>query len=143
MSRLPPRYFKVPKYASPAPIMPAVKRLERGSPRLRGLSSKWDKMSIEFRKSHPFCRMCEQEGRDSFVDVVDHVLPRSEYPGLTLEWSNLQGLCRHHDGIKQKMEDFARKHGLLERLTLWCSSFEARPAEFTGGINPQSAFEGK
>lgn len=114
---------------------------KRRGPSERGLGWRWDKMSLSFRRAHPFCRLCEQEGRDGLTDIVDHILPRAEYPGLTFEESNLQPLCRRHDGMKQAMEDFARKHGLLERLPLWCSSVENRPSELTGGITPRSAFD--
>lgn len=132
MSGRPPRFspIRVPKVAVPyyAPKF-------RGSPRRRGYDARWDRLSIAHRRLHPFCRLCEQEGNDGLADRVDHILPRVEYPGLMYEPTNLQSLCNRHDGIKQSMEVFARKNGVLERLTLWCSSLENRPPQFRGGIH--------
>jgi 5-methylcytosine-specific restriction endonuclease McrA len=104
-------------------------REARANPHDRGLDEKWNRLSIRYRKQNPFCRMCEQEGNDAeLVDVVDHILPRREYPALTYTWKNLQGLCRRHDGLKARMEIYARETGLLEMLTVWCEAIENRPA---------------
>lgn len=86
-------------------------------------------MSLRFRRQNPFCRFCAQEGNDAgLVDVVDHIKPRREYPDLKYVWKNLQGLCRRHDGLKARMEAYARETGQLEALPFWCEAIENRPA---------------
>ena len=121
------------------PKAPVVLRMEergkyRSSPRVRGLDVKWDRLSIAFRRRHPFCRMCQQEGRDSLGARVDHILPRREFPDLTYSWRNLQSLCVHHDNLKSKLEYYARETGQVEKLALWCESVEARPRQFRPGL---------
>ena len=96
----------------------------------RGLDSRWERMSIAFRRQNPFCRFCEQRGRDTLAELVDHILPRREYPQLTYVWKNCQSLCRHDDGVKQAMEIYARERGLLEELPLWCADPKSRPERF-------------
>lgn len=60
-------------------------------------------------------------------DVVDHILPLSE-GGAKLDEDNLQPLCnRHHNGLKRKMERYARSQGLLSQLRLWCRDPASRP----------------
>lgn len=105
-------------------------REKRPPNRERGLTDKWARMSIRFRRQNPFCRFCAQEGRDELTAVVDHILPRREYPELTYVWSNCQGLCRHHDGVKQALEIYARERGLLDQLPLWCEDPMKRPERF-------------
>jgi hypothetical protein len=126
-SKRPPRFA----FALPKGIEKAVKTVERSSPRLRGLDTKWDRLSVAFRRKNPFCRFCEQEGRDALAEVVDHMIPRDARPDLTYEWGNLQSLCKlHHDGLKQRMEMHARKIGAVDDLPDWCRYPELRPARF-------------
>ena len=128
----PPRFrVKLPQQA--IAVRPNSREF-RTSPRTRGLDSAWDRTSIAYRRRHPFCRFCDQEGKDSLVDRVDHILPRREYPHLKFEWSNLQGLCTHHDNLKQAMEVHARATGQLEQLPFWCEAIENRPAQFRARI---------
>ncbi len=83
---------------------------------------------MAFRRTNPYCRFCEQEGRDSLADVTDHILPAHEYPHLRYVWDNLQSLCSfHHDNLKQKLELYARKNGLLDKLVEWSADPESRP----------------
>lgn len=124
----PPPTFKV--------WTPPVKRRRRGgpsykdSPRSRGYDGRWDRLSIAFRKKHPFCRWCEQNDRDTLADVVDHILPAADFPDLMYELGNLQSLCTDHHAMKGKMEVFARQHGMLEMLKLWSADMSTRPPQF-------------
>lgn len=102
----------------------------RISARARGYDSRWDRLSVAFRRSHPFCRFCEQEDRDTLTDVVDHIIPAAWRPELKYAWKNLQPLCNdHHNITKQKMERFAALEMRVEELPAWCASLEARPRE--------------
>ena len=85
---------------------------------------------MRFARQNPFCRMCEQEGNDTVLgDVRDHIKPRREYPELTYVWGNIQNICRRHDGLKARMESFARETGQLEKLPFWCEALKNRPKE--------------
>lgn len=90
-------------------------------PRIYG--SRWDKARRSFLRSHPLCRMCEEQGRTTAATVVDHIEPhklkdaiksgnkRSITKAQLLFWdkTNLQPLCKqHHDSTKQRMEKSGR-----------------------------------
>ena len=92
---------------------------------------RWERMSLNFRKKHPFCRFCEQEGYEArLADDVDHIVP-IEDGGAKLDVTNLQSLCRrHHNGLKRRLQEHARKHGMLEMLPKWCAEPRSRP-DFT------------
>lgn len=108
----------------------AIQPLIRGSPRARGYDRRWDRLSIVFRRRHPFCRFCIQEGNDATPGTVaDHILAVVEFPELKYEWKNLQSLCDPHNlSTKARLELLARRTGDFGRMILWCSSLEARQA---------------
>lgn len=41
-----------------------------------------------------YCPICSEKYRDRGGRTIDHKLPRSQYPWLSLEWSNLWVICR-------------------------------------------------
>lgn len=104
-----------------------------GAPRsnagTRGYDHIWSKLSERFRRKHPFCRFCEQQGREiGPADLVDHIIPVKDRPDLRLTWSNLQSLCRsHHEGTKARLEAYARENDMLHMLPEWCANPESRP----------------
>jgi len=55
---------------------------------------------------HPICKHCEEAGRVTAAQDVDH---RTPFQGLDdplrLDWNNLQSLCRHHHNIKTRREN--------------------------------------
>lgn len=128
----PPRF----KLQSPAPS--AIEKLprlsfdhRRGSAHQRGYGSRWNRLSIAYRKKHPFCEWCIQEGRpDVLTALVDHMIPVVDRPELLLDWKNLFALCEGCHGRKFSMELCARNHGLLDQLPSWCKDPEARPPQF-------------
>lgn len=127
----PPRF----KPAIPAPVAQNAQKIAhvgsfRGSPRERGYDAKWDKISLQFRRRHPFCILCEQRGLDTLTDLVDHIIPVVDRPDLRYDWENLCSLCRRCHGKKYQMEVFAREHGLLDVLPIWVRAPERRPAQF-------------
>lgn len=92
--------------------------------------AKWDRLSVAFRRKNPFCRFCEQEGRDTIpADDVDHIVPlRAPFKGAKYDRSNLQPLCRrHHYGLKAKLEHYAERTGRIDELPTWCSDPASRP----------------
>lgn len=127
---LPPRFRPLT-----APTAVSVQKMTksgnyRGSPRERGYDARWDRLSIAFRKRHPMCAWCEQQGRDTLTALVDHMIPVVDRPDLKHEWSNLMALCVHHHGQKGVMEVYARENGLLDKLPEWCRNPETRPVQF-------------
>lgn len=122
------------KRRSVAPVyQPAVVyEHRRGSARERGYDKAWDRFSVAWRRRHPFCAMCEQEGRDVICDVVDHMIPLVD-GGEKLDPENVWSLCHlHHSRTKAEWERYARKHGLIAKLPEWCRHPEKRPAKFRG-----------
>jgi 5-methylcytosine-specific restriction endonuclease McrA len=117
---------------SPPKRAEIVKQAEtRNSPRERGYDARWDRISRAFRRQNPFCLFCSQENLDGLTEVTDHALPAADFPELRYEPSNFVPLCKHHhDGMKARMEVFARRTGQLERLRNWCFSPKTRPKRF-------------
>lgn len=132
---LPPRH----SHKTNAPLAKALQKksetgVYRSSPRSRGYDSAWDRLSVRFRRQNPWCLFCRQEKREedwSPTEVADHVLPAREFPELRLVWKNLCPLCAfHHDGLKARMEAYAREEGLLEQLPRWVWDPATRPQQF-------------
>jgi len=46
------------------------------------------------------CKECKEEIKDDFDLTVDHIKPRSKFPGLALDVSNLRVLCRSCNSSK-------------------------------------------
>ena len=128
---LPPR-FKIQKTAPMAVAAQKISKIGnyRGSPRDRGYDSKWDRLSVAYRKRHPYCAYCQQEGRDTLTDLVDHIIPVVDRPDLKHEWSNLISSCVSCHGKKHSLEVFARNNGLIDMLPTWCRDRESRPPQF-------------
>ncbi len=71
----------------------------------RGYGSAWQRARKAYLLAHPLCVMCQEEGRTTPAEVVDHVIPHKGDPDLFWDQENWQALCkRHHDAAKQ-MED--------------------------------------
>lgn len=118
-----------------APLATTVQKQQRtgrhrGSPRDRGYDAHWDRLSLMFRRAHPFCLWCELAGRDTLTALVDHVLPVQDFPGLRYSWKNLEALCVPCHGLKATMEIYARANGLLMSLPEWCADPMSRPLQF-------------
>ena len=101
----------------------------RGTAHSRGYDHDWNKLSLEWRRKHPFCVECEAEGHPGvFADVVDHVEPVADAPEKRLDPRNLWSLCAwHHSGMKARLERFARRTNQIHRLPHWCRHPEDRP----------------
>lgn len=108
-------------------VPPPKPRYEPGEER----DWRWAKLSIRFRKQNPFCFLCEQEGRMTPADVANHILPWREYPELRYVWKNLCSLCGpHHNVTVQRLEQYARENGLLDKLPEWYADPQSRPPQF-------------
>jgi len=69
----------------------------------------WKKKRKAFRESNPLCVQCDESGRVSATEIVDHIMPISE-GGAPLDDGNLQALCRVcHE--KKSASESAKKRG--------------------------------
>lgn len=83
--------------------------LRRGTPAERGYDSDWRKVRDVFIQEHPLCLFCEDEGKVTPAEVVDHIVSISEDPSLRLVKTNLRSLCkRHHDSRTAREQGFAK-----------------------------------
>lgn len=53
--------------------------------------------------SDHFCPVCSERYQNRGGKTIDHKLPRSQYPWLSLEWSNLWVICRDCNRKKGEM----------------------------------------
>lgn len=78
----------------------------RGTARERGYSSRWDKASATYLRSHPYCVVCGQP-----AEVTDHIkapklrqatTPEERRAASRLFWdqANWQALCQYHNKLK-------------------------------------------
>lgn len=70
----------------------------RGSSTARGYDADWRRLRAAFLFKHPLCLFCEEAGRITEAQVVDHIVSFTDRPELRLDWSNLRPLCKDcHD----------------------------------------------
>lgn len=69
----------------------------------------WPKLRQQYLTLHPFCEMCESQGRVTIATEVHHILPLEH--GGTNDLKNLMALCKPcHSRITAQMDDrFHRK----------------------------------
>jgi len=77
----------------------------RGSAASRGYDNQWRKLRNSFIMHNPLCRHCEESGRVTPAQDVDHRKPfKGKDDPLRLDWNNLQSLCRQCHNIKTRRE---------------------------------------
>lgn len=57
---------------------------------------RWRKLRARFLATKPLCKMCADIGMVELAIDVDHITPHKGNVQLFWDWSNLQGLCKHH-----------------------------------------------
>lgn len=104
----------------------------RGSRQSRGYDADWTKLAAEYRKSvKGQCEECRRRGFLTPADVVDHMIPIADKPEGRLDWDALDALCHvHHNGLKRRIEEYARKTGQIDLIPRWMKFPETRPAQF-------------
>jgi len=77
----------------------------RGSARARGYGAKWRRESRRYKRDHPWCVMCKDEGMIRQVYAVDHIIPHKGDSRLMWDQENWQSLCQeHHNRTKKNIE---------------------------------------
>lgn len=103
-------------------------RESRGNRHERGYDNDWERAAEAFRRRYPFCAECEHKGLTILCDAVDHKIPVKCRPDLRMVPSNWWSLCNLcHNGIKRRMEGYAIKAGLIDKLPAWCDDPSTRP----------------
>jgi len=77
----------------------------RGTRTQRGYSNAWLRASAGFLRTHPLCRLCEQDGRVTAAKVTDHIVPHKMDMSLFWDTSNWQPLCKACHDAKTARED--------------------------------------
>lgn len=72
--------------------------------RRRYMVASWRRLRLMVLRRNPFCTV---EGCDLVAVDVDHIKPVAE--GGEDSFDNLQGLCRHHHGVKTKWESRGKR----------------------------------
>lgn len=71
----------------------------------RGYGGRWQKARKTFLQRNPLCAMCDQAGRVTAANVVDHIKPHRGDQALFWDTGNWQALCKEcHDGAKARQE---------------------------------------
>lgn len=109
MSRLKSLGNRVDTQSNKLPIMqPGSWRTDKTSSSQRGYTYAWQKARAGHLLSHPLCVLCDQLGRVTAADVVDH--KEAHRGDMTLFWdrTNWQSLCTNcHSSVKQREEQGA------------------------------------
>ena len=78
---------------------------DRPSASERGYDSRWIKAKKRFLNSNPICKRCQEEGRITAAQVVDHRIPHRGDQTLFWDESNWQPLCMRCHNRKTRLED--------------------------------------
>ena len=82
-------------------LQPLAQRLKQAStPRKRGRA--WVEIRARWLRAHPLCNHCEQEGKVTAGQELDHVIPLHQ--GGADDESNYQTLCIKHHKAKTAKE---------------------------------------
>ena len=81
---------------------------ERGTSYQRGYDAKWRKAREYFLSQNPLCVMCQQQGRITPANVVDHIQPHKGNQDLFWDEANWQALCQSCHNSKTAKEDMGQ-----------------------------------
>ncbi len=69
-------------------------------------SSRWRKLSRDYRAQHPLCERCEKENKIVPVSLVHHKQPIAD-GGDPFDWDNLESICRSCHAKEDEHKAFA------------------------------------
>ena len=71
-------------------------------------SSRWRKLSKAYRRRHPLCVNCKENGKTTEAKHTDHKVSTEE-GGALYDWNNLQSLCVSCHSRKTSEEMHSRR----------------------------------
>lgn len=77
----------------------------RGTSTTRGYNSRWRKARKIHLNEHPLCVHCQNEGRITAANEVDHIIPHKKDYDLFWDEGNWQSLCKSCHSKKTTTED--------------------------------------
>ena len=77
----------------------------RASAAKRGYDARWQKYRLSFLSKNPVCTVCQEEGRVTMADIVDHIIPHKGSQSLFWDFNNHQALCKRCHDRKTASED--------------------------------------
>lgn len=93
------------KHAHVAMQSKAQQEKKRESASARGYSSQWRKARLGYLAKYPLCTICNENGRVTAGNVVDHIKPHLGDKVLFWDSDNWQTLCPSCHGRKTASED--------------------------------------
>ena len=78
----------------------------------RGYGSRWQRARLAYLQQHPLCVQCQNAGRITPADVVDHIIPHRGDKELFWDSSNWQPLCKKCHDTKTREENKDPIHGI-------------------------------
>ena len=95
---------EIAKYLAERSEKKASKKVKSESQRFYS-SKAWRDLRYKVLKHYEATCMCCGASRESGHEIhVDHILPRSLYPGLALQFHNMQCLCRNCNMAKSNTD---------------------------------------
>jgi hypothetical protein len=78
--------------------------------------------------SDNICPVCEKQFYRRGGKTIDHKLPRSQYPWLSMEFSNFWVICRHCNQEKGEKHWYEYEHFIFHKYRdIYCNVKNARP----------------
>ena len=82
-----------------------------------------------------YCPICSEPYRDRGGKTIDHKLPRSQYPWLSLAWSNLWVICRACNREKGEKHWYEYEQYIYHKYPQdYCVVRNARPIELLNSL---------
>ena len=80
----------------------------RGTATQRGYTKRWTRAAAVYRAENPVCVICEEAGRVTPSECVDHVRPHKGDEDLFWDERNWQALCHSCHSVKTRSEQGVR-----------------------------------
>jgi 5-methylcytosine-specific restriction endonuclease McrA len=98
-----------------------IKQASQAAPKVHDAfydSHAWRKLRSAVLKLFPFCQYCQQKDKHVWAKIVDHYLPRTLWPELSLHPPNMRACCAKCHNKKRNIErQFKIKEVLINKLT--------------------------
>lgn len=78
---------------------------QRGTAHERGYTKTWSRARKMFLNENPLCVHCQNEGRITAANEVDHIIPHKKDYDLFWDEGNWQSLCKSCHSKKTTTED--------------------------------------